>query len=265
MNERPLRTIAAAALLFCAPLARAVADHIPVPPQGVVELQGRTAAFLDLGDLELLGELEGRLEDTDHHFGYRAVTLGGYYRVLRNLKVGAFYRLASGVRHDDDWIVDPSPPPGWIWQDTTGRLEHELILDASPRILLDFLPGRDWVLMLKARWFLSSFEMQQSVLLRPQLTYFWMLDREPFLSISLSYDAYIPLNFGQLPLYEQYPYLSVGWHVTPELTVELAGAYRSILWSAGAPVIASGESLAGYPVTFTSWVAALSVVYRLGR
>jgi hypothetical protein len=262
VSVRTVSRAAACAAAFLAALTPAAADHIPVPPQGVVEYSGRTAALISLGSMELIGELQGGLEDTDHRFGYRAVTVGGYFRLLPNLKVGAFYRLQAGARHDDDWVANPNRPPGWVWQDTTGRLEHLLMLDVSPRFALDFMPGRNWVLMLKGRYIVDSYELQQSVLVRPELTYFWMIDRDPFLSLSLSYDLYFPLNFGQTVIYQQYPYLNVIYHMTPNVMLELGGAYKSTVWSAGAPVRASGESLAGYPVTFNAWVVAAGVIFR---
>jgi hypothetical protein len=234
--------------------------NLPVPPQGVVEYQGRSAVFLNMGSLQLMGEALGRLEDVDHVFRYRALTLGGYYRLLPNLKVGAFYRLQAGARYDDDWVL-VSPPWIWAWQDTTGRLEHEMLLDVSPRFKLDFLPGRNWVVMLKGRYILNFTTGEQSVLVRPQLTYFWLIDREPFLNVSLSYDLYFPLNFGQTLIYQQYPYLDFLYHLTPNVMLELGGAFKSTAWSAGAPWREAGLPLDGYPVFFNSWVIAAGVLF----
>jgi hypothetical protein len=238
-------------------------DLPPAAPQGVVELQGRTAVFLGLGSLDLMAELQGRLEDTDRHFGYRAATLGGYYRLLANLKVGAFYRLQAGARHDDDWVLTQAPTWFWSWQDTTGRLESLVMLDVSPRFQLDFLPGRNWVLMVKGRYMLNLSDFEQSILLRPQLTWFWLVDREPFLNVSLSYDVYFPLNFGQAPIYQQYPYLTVQYSVTPALMLELGGAYRTALWSAGKPWRDMALPVSSYPVAFSAWVIEAGVLYRL--
>ncbi len=234
--------------------------NLPTPPQGVVEYQGRSAVFLHMGSVELLAEGLGRLEGVDHVFRYRSVTVGGYYRPLANLKVGAFYRLQAGARHDDDWVV-VSPPWIWAWQDPTGRLEHELLLDVSPRFQLDFLPGRNWVVMLKGRYVLNFTNGEQSVLVRPQLTYFWLIDREPFLNISLSYELYFPLNFGQTLIYQQYPYLDFIYHLTPNVMLELGGAFKSTAWSAGKPWRDAGWPLDGYPVTFNSWVIAAGVLF----
>jgi hypothetical protein len=259
-----MRAAAAAAAFLLAAAAFAPADHIPIPPDGALTFQARTALIATIEDVDLVAELTGGQESVDQSFRlHESLTLGGYYRVLKNLKLGAFYRLQAGVHHDDDWVVNNAPPPGWVWNDTTARFESLLMLDASPRFLLDFLPGRDWVFMLKGRLiYNASFENQVSLLARPELTWFWIQDRVPILNVSLSYELYFPLNFGTTFLYQSYPYLTLLWHATPELGIELGGAWKSTTWSASKAVANSGESIAGaFPITFRTWVVSLGVVY----
>ena len=105
------------------------AGHIPVPPQGVVEFESRIAAFLKINDFQPLAELEARIEDEEHELRYMSLTLGSYYRLHKNLKVGAFYRVQRGERHDDDWLFTD---PGWKWENTRDRFEHLLMADVSP-------------------------------------------------------------------------------------------------------------------------------------
>jgi hypothetical protein len=253
------------AILLCAGL-RGFAQELdipPVAPQGVVEFQGRSAVLLNLGSLELTFEALGRLEDVEHVLRYRSLTLGGYYRLLPNLKVGAFYRQQVGARHDNDWVPTGPPQWSWLWQDATGRLENLLLLDVSPRFQLDFLPGRNWVIMLKGRYLYNFTNGAQSILARPELTYFWLIDREPFLNISLSYDLYFPLNFGQTLIYQQYPYLDFIYHLTPNVMLELGGAFKSTAWSAGTPWRDWGLPVSEYPVIFNSWVIAAGVLFLL--
>ncbi|HTP58389.1 MAG TPA: hypothetical protein VMM82_05685, partial [Spirochaetia bacterium] len=199
------------ALTLGAPV-RGFADNAPVAPNGVLELEGHTSIVLQSGGFDFLADLTGRLEDAGLTFQYRALTLGGYYRLLKNLKVGAFYRLQAGVRHDDDWGSNPTPLP-WSWAATAGRLENELMADVSPRFLLDFLPGRSWVLMLKGRYIYNTFENQQSIMVRPELTFFWLVDRQPLLDFQAAYEIYFPLNFGGTAIYESYPWLGVHYHL----------------------------------------------------
>jgi hypothetical protein len=238
-------------------------------PQGVVEFQGRTQVIANIGDVDLMLEGLGRSEYVDPTLrSFESLTLGGYYRLLKNLKVGAFYRLQAGAHHDNDWThqIVASAPGGWDWgwNDTNARLEHLLMLDASPRFLLDFLPGRNWVFMLKGRYIYNTFQHEMSILARPELTWFWVQDRVPILNVSLSYDLYFPLNFGDTLIYQNYPYLTVLWHATPDLGIELSGAYKTIVWSTSKdPAYGANGGLPYDPVYFSSWVVSLGVVYNL--
>jgi hypothetical protein len=256
-----MRTAALAALvLAAAALSAAAAGTIPDPPPGVVDVQGRTQLVANIGAFDVLAEILGRTEHvtaTPGFFG--SVTLGGYYRLFKNLKVGAFYRLQDGAHHDDDWVSDGIG--NWGWQDTSGRLENILMLDASPRVMLDFLPGRNWVFMLKGRYMYNFFNGYQTIMARPELTYFWIQDRVPILNVSLSYEMYFPLNFGSTLLYEAYPYLTVLWHATPDVALELGGAYKTIVWSTSADAVLGGDP--SYQIYFNSFAVTLGVVITL--
>ncbi|MGD0726569.1 MAG: hypothetical protein ABSB63_13505 [Spirochaetia bacterium] len=240
--------------------------YVPVAPKGLVEFQGRTQVIANVGAWDLLLEGLGRTEYVDPTLqSFESLTLGGYYRLLKNFKIGAFYRLQAGAHHDDDWTHQVvTSGSAWDWNDTNTRLEHLLMLDASPRFLLDFLPGRNWVLMLKGRYIYNSFQNEMSILAQPTLTWFWVKDRVPILNVSLSYDAYFPLNFGATLIYESYPYLTVLWHATPDLGIELSGAYKTIAWSTSQdPAFAANGGLPYDPVYFSTWVVSLGVVYNL--
>jgi hypothetical protein len=174
-------------------------------------------------------EVEGRLEDSDHQFRYRAVIAGAYYRLHKNVKAGAFYRVQQGARHDDDWI---SPAVDeWEWVDSRDRTEQVLLLDVTPRFLFDFLPGEDWVFAIKNRYMYNTFNNHHSLMVRPGLTYFLMRNREPVFTFSLNYGFYIPLNFGDRFFYEHEPYLSVLYHLNRNVKLELTGAYKIVTWS----------------------------------
>jgi hypothetical protein len=193
---------------------------------------------MNAGNLDPLVEIEGRWEDEPTVFRYHAVTIGAYYRLIRNLKVGAFYRLQRGMRHDDDWVF---LDPGYNWAETKDRSENVLILDASPRFLLDFLPGRNWVFMLKARYLYNTFNDQQTVTLRPGITYFLMKDRRPLINFSFSYELYLPLNYGSSTVYAQWPYLEVVYHASDVLKPFVSLSYRTVEWSTSEDVREQGE------------------------
>ncbi len=238
--------------------------QLGVPPldQGLVDLQARTQLIANFGSFDVLAELLGQYRAGEGEFGYHDVTVGGYYRVLPNLKVGIFDRLQAGARHDDDVLPILTGPQVWQWAPTNDRLENVLMLDVSPRFLLPFLPGGNWVFMLKGRFLYSTYLNEMSILARPELTWFWMQDRMPLLNVSLSYEMYFPLNFGSSLIYESYPYLTLLWHVTPDWGIEVAGAYMTTVWSTSQSWAAAGGSTYSIPVG--SWVASLGVVVTLG-
>jgi len=235
------------------------AQHVPIFPQGAIELQSRAQLVANIGSWDVLAELMGKLHDTDSPLqSYESVTVGGYYRGIPNLKVGALARLQAGARHDDDVIANVGTNQ-WERNDTSSRLESVLMLDVSPRFKLDFLPGTNWVLMLKSRYLYNTWNGQMSIMARPELTWFWIRDRDPFINVALSYELYFPLNFGSTLIYQSYPYLTVLWHATPELGIELAGAYKTTVWSTSA----SWGALPGWSPSSTpvnSWAFSLGVV-----
>ena len=240
-------------------LASAYAQSIPVMPQGAVELGTFGRFFVQAHNFEPYAELLGRFEDTTFEFRYRSLTLGSYYRPLPNLKVGLFYRLQAGARHNDDWI-EMATPTGWGWRDTRSRYESVLIGDVSPRFIVDFV-DRNLVFMLKNRIEYNFFNTNASLLVRPGFTYFLMSDREPLAEITLQYAVYFALNFGDSAIYSYAPYLEVLYHVTPELQLVGGLSYMTEKWStsADAKIWGSGP----YNVSYTAFRFQAGLIYTL--
>jgi len=249
-----------AVIAFLAGAAFALgAQHNPPFSQGDVELQSRAQLVASSGSWDILAELLGRTQGLDTPLQtFESVTIGGYYRLIPNLKVGALARVQAGARHDNDVFANAATGQG-EWIDSSQRLEGVLMLDVTPRFKLDFLPGTNWVLMLKSRYLYNAWNGQMSIMARPELTWFWIQDRDPFLNFSLSYEMYFPLNFGSTLIYQSYPWLTVLWHAAPELGIELGGAYKTTVWSTAASWQAQGWS--NYSTPINSWAFSLGVVY----
>ncbi|HUX12328.1 MAG TPA: hypothetical protein VMW87_04830, partial [Spirochaetia bacterium] len=228
-------------------------------PKGVLELESFGRFFYQVQNFQPYAEVLGRFEDTSFEFRYRSLTLGSYYRPIPNLKVGLFYRLQAGARHNDDWIEMPTPS-GWGWRDTRGRYESVAIGDVSPRFILGFI-DRNLVFMLKNRFEYNFFNRQASLFVRPGLTWFLLSDREPRAEISLQYAVYFALNFGETPVYSNAPYLEVLYHLTPNLQLVGGLSYLTERWSTSsdANIWGSGH----YVVDYTAFRIQAGVVYTL--
>ena len=247
----------------------ALADHevgSPLIPDPGFELSAHARLFGDVGPLEAMLEYAGTYE-TDREAIVHRLTAGGYYRVHRNLKAGAFYRLQFGARHDEDWIKVSMDD--WRWRDTSQRLEHVAILDLTPRLLLDFLPGSNWVLAVKNRYELTAFRQDDPVLLhsllvRPGLTYFLLRDREPLLNLSLQYATYWSLSFGDVPWYRHGPYLNVLYHLAPGLSVDASLGMQWVYWTESSDYLMDWPTLAYfYGRVYRPWTVDVGVIYKM--
>ncbi len=240
-------------------------DGAPLLPDPGYEISAHARLFYDRDDVDWLLEYAGRW-DTDRSAFAQGVRVGAYYRLLDNLKIGGFYRLAFGERHDEDWIESGSD---WIWRDTSRRPEHTFMLDATPRFLLDFLPGKDWVLSAKARYGLTVFRQNQTpislstLLLRPGLTWFWIRDREPVLSVSAQYAAYLPLDFGENWWYRRGPYVNLVYHLAPGLMVDASIGRQRIFWSESADFDRVWPDNGYAQSVYSPWTVEVGVIYRL--
>lgn len=86
-------------------LAAAPAFSAPQPsvPRGrVAEYEAAVRVMGRSGRMEPLVDLTERWE-FDGLRPRRSLTLGAYARAHRNLKLGVFYQVQNGARHDNDW------------------------------------------------------------------------------------------------------------------------------------------------------------------
>jgi hypothetical protein len=247
---------AAAALCALACAAFAAAAPAPESPGGrPVDYESSQAMFGRAGIFEPVARAAERWQYSGQR-SYKELTLGSYARVEKHLKLGAFYRLQYGARHDDDYQFDS--PGHWSWRDTTRRPESVLILDATPRAEL----GGNFVGSLKVRGEHNVFNGQTSLLVAPELAWFWMDGLTPRATVFLRFETYFPLNFGETTVYERWWYLAGLWHAEPWLSLGPSIALRDEIWSTSAQFRAKNPG-ADYKVLYRSWVPGFSVVARL--
>ena len=266
--KRRYRGFGVAAILIVfglAPMPVRASHHLineadPVISASAFEIHTHGRFFYAMDDFSGLVEYVGRFEDEKLEFRYQSLTLGGYFRPHPNLKIGAFYRLKLDVRHDNDWIEDG---PDWLWAETSGREEHAALIDVTPRFLLPFLPGGNWVGSIKSRYEYNFTSSQQTLLIRPGITYFWIRDREPVLNITAQYATYLSLNFGAVPWYRHGPYLSVLYHLSPNILFDVGISRLWIYWSESEQFLRDFPDQNYRENIYSPWIVDAGFIIRL--
>lgn len=210
-------------------------------------LSGRAGRFEPLADLAGRWQFEGQRP-------YRALMLGSYARAHKNLKLGIFYRLQNGARHDDDWVKDGV---NWAWRPTTNRPESVLILDATPRTSL----GGNFTGALKVRWESNFFNGQSTLKLEPELAWFWLDGLTPKATLFLRHGTYIPLNFGTHSWYERWWYAAGLWHPSTAVSMGPSVALRDTVWT-GSSAYRAASGGGSYRVVYRSIVWGFALLAR---
>jgi hypothetical protein len=252
----------AAALLLALAGPAAAAVSVPEPPRGrQAEYETAQRLFLRFGEFQPMAEF-GQRWQYDGQRPYKSLTLGGYGRAHKHLKLGAFYRLQYGARHDDDWTSDPAGGPSWIWTDSTRRPEHVLLLDAFPRMNLTFLPGKAWIGSLKTRYE-RNFRFNEDMLhVQPELSFFWMDGLKPKATFFLRHETVWALNFGNRGVWQRWHYAAALWHPRPGLSFGPLAALREEVWSTSREFAARLPGRT-YTTLYRAWVFGGTLVVHL--
>ncbi|TBR17984.1 hypothetical protein EPO15_15705 [bacterium] len=257
-----MTTTTASLLFLLLSLSAAAAPPEATVPRGrTVEYEAALRAFGRRGAWEPMGELTGRLQ-FEGRKTYRSVMLGSYRKNTDWLKTGAFVRFEAGNRHDDDWV---NPRPGvWLWRETEDRTEAVLVLDASPRAKLSWLPGGSWLGLLKTRYEHNTFNHQNTAKLEPELSWFWMKGLEPQAHFALRYEADLALGYGHQTLREQWVYASALRHFPNGLVVGPTAALRDGVFETSS-AFSSATGGRSYRAKWRSYVLGLTAVWRFAR
>lgn len=247
--------ITASFLLLALAASAALAAPAPAVPRGrLPEYEASVRVMGRAGRLEPLADLTERWQ-FERQRPSRALMLGSYGRVHRNLKLGVFYQVQSGARHDDDWTKDGAGT--WLWRPTTNRPENIMILDATPRASL----GGRFVGALKVRYEHNYFNGQRSLKLEPEIAWFWLDGLSPKATLFLRHGSYIPLNFGTRSYYERWWYLAGLWHPSPSVSVGPSLALRDVVWTTSSAYAAASRG-GSYRVLYRSFVWGFTLLIR---
>lgn len=197
--------------------------------------------------------------DRENEDDFKAFTLGAKYRAHKNLKLGASFSRQYGNRHDDDWVKKNG---AWQWSDTSSRGENFSFIDVIPRVLLDFLPGERWVAEFRIRYAHNFLNSQNTIKLRPRLTYFLFGKKGPLLNIFLQYEAYLPLNYGTKSVYEKWLYLGFLYHYNSWFKPGLFLAQKSLTWGTSADARVRSPA-STYEVTHKANIVGFNLTFRI--
>lgn len=262
MTKTIAERAAGALALLAVALSAAAAPVPPEPPRGrALEYEAAERLFARKGPLEPFGEALERWQFDGRH-PYQSLMLGSYARVERHLKLGAFYRLERGARHDDDWIRDAATKQ-WRWADTTSRPESSLVLDATPRAALPWLPGRTWTGSVKLRYEHDFFNGESVLRAAPELAWFWLDGLSPRATVFLRHEEAFPIGFGETTVWQRWTYLAALWHATPHLSLGPSVALRDEAWSTSTDYRSFKGESASYRVLYRAWVLGFTLVGRL--
>lgn len=232
-------------------------DHAPSSQHAGTDKEVNLTVFHKWKNINWMANFHSA--DRDHEDDHKSFTLGGKYRLLKNLKMGLSYSRQYGNRHDDDWDWVPGK---WFWQNTEDRGENLVMLDAIPRVLLSFLPGERWVAELRIRYMHNFFNSQNTIKLRPRLTYFWFNEKGPFMNFFLQYEAYLPLNYGGEAVYEKWIYLGALYHFNKWFQPGIYLAKKEVTWETSAVAQAKRASQP-YTVHHEANIIGLNLIFKI--
>jgi len=195
--------------------------NVPDDIKSTTESEARLRYLHPVNQFTLFSEVQ--LANQSGGREYKTIFLGSYYRFFDNLRAGLFYQRQYGFRHNEDWFKDPVTL--WQWQNTDDRGEDLAILDVSPK----FSFAENWTFEFKTRYEYNFFNSNQSVRLRPNLTYFWLGENEPIASFFLQAEHVLALNYGSHSTEERWTYLGALHHHSSVLQY---GAFAAQKWQA---------------------------------
>tara|TARA_Y100000590_G_scaffold323369_1_gene366543 strand:+ start:264726 stop:265478 length:753 start_codon:yes stop_codon:yes gene_type:complete len=213
-------------LILLFPISVLATGHIPATPSTGLDKEYNLRVFKKWAQVNWMADFQ--MADRENEDDFKAYTFGGKYRIHKNLKFGLAYSKQYGNRHDDDWLWAPGT---WFWQKTDKRGENFLIADLIPRALFSFLPGERWVGELRVRYTYNFFNDQNTIKLRPRLTYFWFRKGKAFMNLFLQYEMYFPMDYGEETIYEKWLYLGGLYHFNKWFKPGIYLAKKSLTWS----------------------------------
>jgi hypothetical protein len=140
--------------------------------------------------------------------------------------------MTNGHRRTDDW--QNKNESGWKWSDTKERYESLLEFDYSKKFL-PFVNSQSvrlpLTLELKTTLLINLDNSEQTLVLKPGGSYFWIQGLIPKYSLHISLPLYLPLNFEQQTIYKSGLYLGGLYHFSQRYQYGMYFRYSSLQWT----------------------------------
>ena len=184
-------------LLLCFATSAYSHDHIP-ENEDELGLYGNVRLFQKYKKLNFLFEYQKSIET--ENLEPQLFRFGGKYRLAKSFKLGLYFKRVSNQRYDDDWVLVDGE---WEWLDSKGRKENHFLLEGSFRSKLK----RSLVFEFRGTFELNNFNDQQTLKVRPGLTFFNLNSDWLKHSIFLQYEANLPINYSEKMVSQHWIYL----------------------------------------------------------
>jgi hypothetical protein len=148
-------------------------------------------------------------------------------KVNKYVQYGIEADLRSGIRHDDDWIVENG---SWKWEDESD-LELGTSLFLKFKRGLYFLPGTNWVGEINLKTHNNWSETLLTLKPELKLTYIHFKDGKPLYNIYTKYQSYVPLNYSSEDIYQRWLYIGTMLHWKKKLKPFIFVALNKATWT----------------------------------
>lgn len=237
--------IASRATLLVFAFAAVAASSAHAQSSNLIGTRIHARVFYEIGSITPMLEYAGSGELAAPAYVANGLLAGAYFRVHPNVKLGAFYGF-------EDWGSAAG-------SDTSAS---HLVLDATPRLQLHFLPG-GWVAALKARYDYSFAAGSHTLLVRPGLTYFHIADYQIRFNVALSYKSAFILNEPGAPLYLRGPEANFRYHLTREIQADVGIGFETALPSTQVEYLARRDGSGNASLWYVDAGFVINLEHRL--
>ena len=149
------------------------------------------------------------------------------YRFAPHSKIGIRMSLKTGLLHDNDWVKIGD---NWQWRNTEDRYELIPSVEYQYRLILDFIPGENWVGEFRSNVDYNSHLGE--VFFRPRvgISFFGFSKGRPLYNFFARLIPYIKISNDFGNLYEFGTYAGFAYHFSPSIQASISHQFVQQKW-----------------------------------